>query len=47
MGIKSGQKIQVLSYKDRLELIPLKPIEDLRGIFVGLDSNVAREDDRL
>jgi AbrB family looped-hinge helix DNA binding protein len=32
MGIKSGQKIQVLVYKNRIELIPLRPIGKLRAI---------------
>ncbi|MBI5651784.1 MAG: AbrB/MazE/SpoVT family DNA-binding domain-containing protein, partial [Chloroflexi bacterium] len=26
-GIRPGQKIQVIQYGDRLELIPLKPIK--------------------
>ncbi len=47
MGIVSGQKIQVLTYRNRIELIPIKPMEDLRGFLKGIDTNVEREDDRL
>ena len=47
MGIVSGQKIQVLTYRNRIELIPIRPMEDMRGFLKGIDSNVEREDDRL
>jgi len=47
MGIVSGQKIQVLTYKDRIVLIPIEPIEKLRGFLKGLDTTVKRENDRL
>ncbi len=32
LGIFSGQKIQVLSYQNRIELIPIKPMKELRGV---------------
>jgi AbrB family looped-hinge helix DNA binding protein len=47
MGIKSGQKVQVLVYKNRIELIPLQPIGKLRGIAKGIDVPFKREEDRL
>jgi AbrB family looped-hinge helix DNA binding protein len=47
MGIVSGQKIQVLTYHNRIELIPIKPMEEMRGFLKGIDTNVEREDDRL
>ena len=47
MGIISGQKIQVMTYRNRIELIPIKPMEDMRGFLKGIDTNVEREDDRL
>lgn len=47
MGIVSGQKIQVLTYRNRIELIPIKPMKDMRGFLKGIDTNVEREDDRL
>ena len=47
MGIVSGQKIRVLTYHNRIELIPIKPMEDMRGFLKGIDTNVEREDDRL
>ena len=47
MGIVSGQKIQMLTYGDRIELIPIKPMKELRGFLKGIDTTVKREKDRL
>ncbi len=35
MGIFSGQKVQILTYKNRIELIPLKPMKKIRGFLKG------------
>ena len=47
MGIVSGQKVQMLAYRSRIELIPIKPMKDMKGMLKGLDATVIREDDRL
>lgn len=47
VGIYPGQKMQVLTYKKRIELIPIKPMEEMRGFLAGIDTEVAREKDRL
>ncbi len=47
MGIVSGQKIQVLTYKNRIELIPVKPIKNMMGILKGIDTSVERDADRI
>jgi len=47
MGIVSGQKIQVLTYQNRIELIPIQPMKKMRGFLKGIDTNVKREKDRL
>lgn len=47
MGIVSGQKVQVMSYQGRIELIPLKPMKEMRGFLKGIDTTVAREEDRV
>lgn len=47
MGIVSGQKIQMLTYRNRIELIPIKPMKKLKGILKGIDTDVNRDDDRL
>ncbi len=47
MGIVSGQKVQMLTYGNRIELIPIKPMKELRGFLQGIDTSVKRETDRL
>ena len=47
LGIEPGQKIQVLQYHNRIELIPLKDIKEMRGFLKGIDTTVERGGDRL
>lgn len=46
MGIVSGQKVQITSYQGRIEVIPLKPMKEMRGFLKGIDTTVLREEDR-
>lgn len=46
LGIRAGQKIQVLTYEDRVEFIPLKPMRAMRGFLKGIDTAVPRDEDR-
>ena len=47
LGIKPGQKVQVVQYEDRVELIPLRPIKQTRGFLKGIKTQIQREADRL
>ena len=47
MKIESGQKIQMITYGNRIELIPIKPMKKLKGFLKGIDTNVPRDSDRL
>lgn len=47
MGIFSGQKIQVLTYQNRIELIPIKPMKKMKGLLKGIDTEVSRDKDRI
>jgi len=47
MGIISGQKIQMLTYRNRIELIPIKPMKNMRGLLKGISTDVDRDDDRI
>lgn len=46
MGIRPGQKIQVLAYGDRAEFIPVRDIQETRGFLRGIDTDVPRDKDR-
>ncbi|MFV1977053.1 MAG: AbrB/MazE/SpoVT family DNA-binding domain-containing protein [Candidatus Scalindua sp.] len=47
VGIKPGQKVQVIPYMGRIELIPVRNIKDSKGFLKGIDTKVEREQDRL
>lgn len=46
MGIVSGQKVRMIKYKNRIELIPLKSMSEMKGFLKGIDTEVHRDDDR-
>ena len=45
LDLKPGMKIQVLHYADRIELVPVRPLRELRGFLKGLDPTFARDQD--
>ena len=47
LQIKPGEKVQVLQYENRLELIPVRSIKKMRGFLKGIDTTVKREKDRI
>lgn len=46
LSIVSGQKLQMMTYRNRIEIIPVKPITKMKGFLTGLDSDVRRDRDR-
>ncbi len=47
LHLKAGEKFRVLRYGDRVELIRVRPIQEMRGFLRGMDTAIEREDDRL
>lgn len=47
LGIRPGQQVQVIPYGDRIEVIPVRPARELRGLLSGLKNTFERENDRL
>lgn len=47
LDLQPGQKVQVMRYGDRIELILLRPIQETRGFLKGIDTTVEREADRI
>jgi len=43
LGIRPGEKMQVIRYRDRIELTPLRPMREIRGFLRGIDTTVERE----
>ena len=46
LKLKPGQKVQAFVFGNRIELVPVEPIEKLRGFARGIDTNVPRDEDR-
>jgi len=47
LALTPGQKMQVVVYGDRIELIPVKSLRQMKGFLRGLDTDVPREEDRV
>ena len=47
LNLVAGQKIQLVVYGDRIELIPARPAKRMRGFLKGIDTRVSREGDRV
>ena len=46
LGLKAGQQLQVLQFGDRIELVPVRDIREMRGWLAGIDTRLEREPDR-
>lgn len=47
MRLRPGQKLKVIQYDGRIELIPDRDISELRGFLKGINTLFEREGDRL
>ena len=47
MQLVPGQKVQVVLYGNRIELVPEKNIKEMRGFLKGINTEFQREGDRI
>ena len=47
LQLRPGQRMQVVEYEGRVELIPERDIRELRGFVKGIDTELEREGDRV
>jgi len=47
LGLTPGEKLRVVSYAGRVELIPVRSMKSLRGFLKGMDTAIDRERDRV
>jgi len=47
LNVRPGQKLQVIEYAGRIELIPERDIKELRGFLKGINTEFKREEDRV
>lgn len=47
LRITPGQKVRVFAYGDRIEMIPVRKMKELRGFVRGISTIVKRDKDRV
>lgn len=47
LDLRPGQKMQVIEYAGRIELVPERDIKELRGFVKGINTELKREEDRV
>lgn len=47
LHLRPGQKMKVMVYNGRIELIPDREISELKGFLKGINTEFVREGDRL
>jgi AbrB family looped-hinge helix DNA binding protein len=45
LQLTPGEKLQVISFAGRVELIPIRPVQSMRGFLRGMDTNIERDED--
>ena len=43
--IRPGEKLEVVSLDDRIEMIPIRPMREMRGFLKGLSPSFHRDED--
>ena len=46
-GLKAGTTVEIISYGNRIEIIPIDSVKKLQGFLQGIDTTIIREADRL
>ena len=47
LRLRPGQRMRVIEYDGRIEMIPDRDISELRGFLKGIDTRFTREKDRV
>jgi AbrB family looped-hinge helix DNA binding protein len=47
LNLTPGQKIQMVAFENRIEMIPVRKISEMKGFLKGIDTTVEREPDRV
>jgi AbrB family looped-hinge helix DNA binding protein len=46
MNLRPGEEMQVFEFEGRIEVVPVRPIRQMRGRFKGIDTRVERDEER-
>ena len=47
LRLTAGQRLRIVLYGDRIELVPVREIGEMRGFLAGMDTRFEREPDRV
>ena len=47
LNLEPGQRVQAIAYNNRIELIPGRPMRQMRGFIQGIETDIPREEDRI
>ena len=47
LNLSPGQKVQMVAFENRIEMIPVRKISEMKGFLKGIDTTVEREKDRI
>jgi AbrB family looped-hinge helix DNA binding protein len=47
LRLTPGEKLHVVPFAGRVELIPIRPTQSMRGFLRGIDTSIDRDEDRL
>lgn len=47
VGIRPGQRVPVIAYGDCIEIVPVRPAQEIRGFLGDLENTFEREGDRF
>jgi len=45
--IYGAQKLQLIPYQNRIKIVPLKDVKEMRGFLKGIKTEIPREKDRI
>ena len=45
-ALTPGQPVEVFFLDGRIQIVPVRPIAEMKGFLAGIDTTVVREDDR-
>ena len=47
LNLSPGQKVQMVAFEDRIEMIPVRKISEMKGFLKGIDTTIEREKGRI
>jgi AbrB family looped-hinge helix DNA binding protein len=47
LNLTPGQQVQMIAFEDRIEMIPVRQISEMKGFLKGIDTTVERETGRI